>query len=183
MPLTAQMLGERIRQAISDAAMTQQQAAAVAQMDPTALCKALQGKRNFSTLEIGRICEALHLSPMELLSDGAPPADPCARDVARVRWMAELDALLTELGYPPRQDHAYPATLLDRAAEAWLAGHVSIRPIAGLIGADAEDLLAGLPLPRRPQRSPWIPDAQDGLPPRTYPSWRALEIRRRAGTS
>ena len=145
MTLTEAILGERVREAITVSGMTQQAVAEAAGMDATALSKALAGKRNFSTLEISRICETLNVSPLLLLDDGSPPPDPSAESAARVRWMAELNALLTDLGYPPSQEHRYPASLLDRAVEAWLAGKISIRPIAGLIGTDPDELLAGLP--------------------------------------
>jgi transcriptional regulator with XRE-family HTH domain len=145
--LTAELLGERVRAALADAGVTQQALADRIGMDPTALSKAIGGKRNFSTLEISLICEALAISPLLLLDGGEAPPDPAAENVARVRWMAELDVLLTSVGYPPSHEHRYPSTLLDRAVEAWLGGHISIRPIAGLIGADAEDLLDGLPQP------------------------------------
>jgi transcriptional regulator with XRE-family HTH domain len=135
----------RLRTAISDSDMTQDAVAKAAGMDPTALSKALTGKRGISSLEFARICETLDLSPMILLQDDFKPPVPHAEDIARVRRAAELDALLTRVGYPPQRDRHYPATLLDRAIEAWLSGHLSIRPIAGLIGADTDDLLAGLP--------------------------------------
>lgn len=147
--LTAEILGERVRAAIQDAGITQQALATRIGMDPTAMSRALAGKRNFSTLEISRICETLGISPLLILASGEPPPDPAAENAARVRWMAELDALLTDVGYPPSHQHRYPVTLLDRAVEAWLAGHISIRPIAGLIGADPDRLLDGIPRPGR----------------------------------
>ena len=145
MSLTAEILRDRIREAMRNAGIGQQELATRIDMDPTALSKTLAGKRNFSTLEIARISEALGVSSLVLLDSGGPPPGPAAGDIARVRWMAELDVLLTSVGYPPSRDHRYPATLLDRAVEAWLSGHISIRPIAGLTGTDPDDLLNGLP--------------------------------------
>jgi hypothetical protein len=110
-------------------------------MDATALSKALTGKRNFSTLEFALICDTLKVDPLAILSDGTPPRTAATEGAERVRQMARLDALLTEVGYPPNREHRYPVTLLDRAIEAWLAGHISIRPIAGLLGVDSDDLL------------------------------------------
>ena len=135
----------RLRCAVGDSDMTQEAIARAAGMDPTALSKALAGKRGIGSLKLARLCEVLHLSPMTLLDDGRKPPEPGAEDIARVHRAAELDVLLTRVGYPPRHDRRYPATLLDRAIEAWLAGHVSIRHIAGLINTAADDLLAGLP--------------------------------------
>jgi len=152
-PLTAEVLRERIRLAIESADGTQESAAKAMGIDPTALSKALAGKRNFSTLEIARFCEAYRIDPLALLGNGEPPQRPApAEDAERVKRAAELDRLLTAVGYPPSRDRRYPATLLDRAIEAWLAGHISIRPIAGLIGVNADELLEEV----QPVR-PWPP--------------------------
>lgn len=145
MALTAEELAGRIRRAIEYSEMTQEAVADAIGIDPSALSKALGGKRNFSTLEFARLCEVLRIPASSLLSDGEQPKPVTAEDAARVRHAAELDALLTEVGYPRGRDGRYPATLLDRAIEAWLAGQCSIRPIAGLIGMDADDLLAEIP--------------------------------------
>ena len=170
MTLTAELLGERVRDAIQRAGLTQCELAARIEMDATALSRALAGKRSFSSLEIGRISEALRISPLALLDSSEPPADPTAANVARVRWMAELDALLTSVGYPPSRDHHYPATLLDRAVEAWLAGHISIRPIAGLTGTSPDALLDAVqpftrPHPAQGQPQPPPPPPRQAAPP------------------
>ncbi len=141
MALTAETIASRIQHAIEAAGLTQQAVADAIEMDPTALCKALAGTRRFTSLEIARLCEALKVSPLALLDDGTPPPDPSEANAARVRWLADLSETLTRNGYPVRRDHRYPATLLDRAVEAWLAGHISIRPVAGIIGMDADTLL------------------------------------------
>lgn len=147
MSLTAEVLSERIRQAIQASGKTQEAVAKAIEIDPTAMSKGLAGERRWSTLETARLCEVLSISPLALLDDGEPPPDPRAGDLARVLWMADLNAVLTHAGYPPQRDHSYPATLRDRAMEAYLAGHISIRPLAGLIGVDADELLAKMPPP------------------------------------
>ena len=132
--------------------MTHDAVAKAVGIDPSALSKALSGKRNISSYEFALLCETLHLSPLVLLDDGAPPPNPAADDIARVCRSAELDHLLTEVGYPASRDRRYPATLLDRAIEAWLAGQISIRPIAGLIGVDGDELLDKVDKSRPPRR-------------------------------
>lgn len=151
MSLTAEDLAGRVRSAIESAGLTADAAARSAGMDPTALSRALNGKRGLSSLEVARLCEVLGADPLALLGDGGAPLPKSAGDAARVRQLARLDRLLTELGYPPSREHRYPATLLDRSVEAWLAGHISIRPVAGLIGVDSDDLLAEVEM-RLPSR-------------------------------
>jgi transcriptional regulator with XRE-family HTH domain len=145
--LTPAELGKRIRAAIHATGLTQHAVAAHAGLDPTAMSKALAGQRNFSTLEFARICETLGMSPLTLLSDGQPARDDITRTaVQRLRHVLELDQLLSELGLPARTDR-WPFTLLDRAIEAYIRGGISIRPIAGLLGVDSDDLLDDLKPP------------------------------------
>lgn len=142
MTLTPLDLGQRVRDAIQASGKTQQAVGDEAGIEATALSKALAGKRGFSSLEIARLCEVLRASPMDLLADDRPTVgERVVMDaVTRMRHLLELDKLLTEVGLPPHSDR-WPFTLFDRAMEAYINGHVSIRPIAGLLGMDADDLL------------------------------------------
>lgn len=153
MALTSEIIAQRVYAAIAVSGMTQEAVALSCGLDPTALSKALHGQRNFSSTDITRLCDVLHVDPSALLSDGTPPPDPVSEGIARIRQLANLDRLLTENGYPPNREHRYPATILDRAIEAWLAGHISIRPVAGIIGVDADDLLSEIEM-RRPWERP-----------------------------
>ena len=152
MPLSEEDLAQRVRAAIEASGMTHEAVARAIGIDPSALSKALSGRRNLSSMEFARLCGTLDLSPLVLLDTGEPPPDPAAEDMARVRRAAELDALLAGVGYPAARDRRYPATLLDRAIEAWLAGQISIRPIAGLIGIDSDDLMDEVDKSRPPRR-------------------------------
>ena len=62
----------------------------------------------------------------------------------------------------------------------WLAA-MAMLDRAGFDAIVAHRRIARLEAERRGHRSPWVPDAQDGLPPWTYPSWRKQEMERWEG--
>lgn len=119
MALTADTLAERILKVIEASGMTRRQLAEVIGIDPTALSKALSGKRNFKPLEIALISETLRVPVQHLLADeedGTEPASVAAKAqpygnpavetaLARVEQMLELDGLLSELGFPATPAH------------------------------------------------------------------------------
>jgi Zn-dependent peptidase ImmA (M78 family)/transcriptional regulator with XRE-family HTH domain len=123
MGLSREMLARRIRDALRAAGMSQQQLAMAAHIDPTALSKALAGRRDFKSLEVALIAEHLGISTDALLADegaAAPsgvtlaarmqtdtsPAVDAA--VARAQQMRELDSLLEEVGRPARIPPSFP---------------------------------------------------------------------------
>jgi Zn-dependent peptidase ImmA (M78 family) len=117
--LTADTLAERILKAIEASGMTRRELAEAIDMDPTALSKALSGKRNFKPLEIALISETLSVPVQQLLADdehGTEPASVAARAqpdsspaveqaLARVGQMLDLDELLSQLGLPATPAH------------------------------------------------------------------------------
>ncbi|NMO50325.1 ImmA/IrrE family metallo-endopeptidase [Actinoplanes sp. TBRC 11911] len=119
MPVTPDMLRSRIRSAMSVRGVSQQALARAIGLDATALSKALNGARNFKSLEVALIAEHLELSASDLLSDSpAPPVAVAARAqpdaspalqaaLARVNFLLELHRLLTDLGFD------WHATVLD----------------------------------------------------------------------
>ncbi len=114
MSLSREVLARRIREAIAEAGSTQQDLARATGMDPTALSKALAGRREFKSLEVALIAEQLGLSTQWLLADDDTEEGPhriAARAtlterrpvdqaVAVAEQINELDQLLTDLGYP-----------------------------------------------------------------------------------
>ena len=135
--LTAAELGARLRTAITAAGRTQQAVAAAAGMDAAAMSRALAGQRSVSALELALICDTLGVSPLMILAP-VPESGPAATD--RLLRLLELDALLASAGIPARSG-SWPVTLLDRAADAYIRGEISIRPLAGLLDADPDELL------------------------------------------
>jgi transcriptional regulator with XRE-family HTH domain len=127
--LTRDTLAQRVRDALRDKGMSQQQLAAAVDLDPTALSKALSGHRDLKSLEVALIAEHLGISTDLLLADdlaigpsmaearaaGVPAADADAVAAAtgRVLRMRELDRLLDELGHP-----GPPAPVLPRLPES-----------------------------------------------------------------
>src|SRR5262245_24732002 len=111
MPATPEMLRSRIRSAMNDRGLSQQALARAIGLDATALSKALNGTRNFKSLEVALIAEHLGLSASDLLADTPVPAVAVAARVqpdtspalkaglARVNFLLELHRLLTDLGF------------------------------------------------------------------------------------
>ena len=114
MALSTEELAARVQKAIKASGMTQQNLAEIIGVDPTALSRALAGKRNFKPLELALIAEKLRIPVQRLLAadddddlgeaglaaraqTGATPAVDEA--LARVQQMLELDELLCELGH------------------------------------------------------------------------------------
>ena len=56
--MTSERLGENLRRAVKASGLTQAEVAERCEMDPTALSKALAGKRRVSSLELALICTA-----------------------------------------------------------------------------------------------------------------------------
>lgn len=115
MALTADTLAQRIQAAIDAAHMPQNVLAAKIGIDPSALSRALSGRRNFKPLEVAIISETLGVPVQHLLRDerdevGAaaiaaraqPDASPAVGEaLARVERILDLDRLLSEVGFPP----------------------------------------------------------------------------------
>jgi Zn-dependent peptidase ImmA (M78 family)/transcriptional regulator with XRE-family HTH domain len=113
MPLTMDMLANRIREAMQASGTSQRALAAAVGLDPPTLSKALSGKRGFKPLELALISEKLGIPVQELLADQAegaeresvlarvqPDSSPVAeKALARVRQMLELNELLSDLGF------------------------------------------------------------------------------------
>jgi transcriptional regulator with XRE-family HTH domain len=112
--LSRDVLARRIRDSIAEAGVTQQDVAKATGMDPTALSKALAGRREFKSLEVALIAEQLGLSTQWLLADDDEAPSPralAARAALAERVavdealtiterIAELHELLDGLGYP-----------------------------------------------------------------------------------
>jgi len=69
--LTSEQVAANLRAAVKASGLTQQQVAERADMDPTALSKALSGKRRVSSLELALICTATGSDVLAIL--GADP--------------------------------------------------------------------------------------------------------------
>ncbi|QSB15152.1 ImmA/IrrE family metallo-endopeptidase [Natronosporangium hydrolyticum] len=127
MALSTERLSARIREAMRAAGLTQVELANAAEMDPTALNKALMGRRGLKSLEVALIAEALGQSTDALLADDdmavSPPAFAARLQVVAspavekaMAWaeqLREVDRLLNELGYPetsPLRLEVPPAT-------------------------------------------------------------------------
>ncbi|MFC3743966.1 XRE family transcriptional regulator [Paractinoplanes deccanensis] len=120
MPVSPEVLRDRIRSAMAADAMTQQALARAIGLDPTALSKALNGARNFKSLEIALIAEQLGVSVQHLLSESPTPAIAMAAraqpDVSpalqaalsRTSSLLELNNLLTDLGFRWRATRIEP---------------------------------------------------------------------------
>jgi Zn-dependent peptidase ImmA (M78 family)/transcriptional regulator with XRE-family HTH domain len=127
MPLSREVLAQRIKHALHQSNASQRELAAAVDMDPTALSRALAGQRAFKSVEVALIAEHLGVSTDVLLAhdnaevkplvsvaarvqadvDGAETA--VASAAARVEQMRELDVLLDDLGYPALPVPSLPA--------------------------------------------------------------------------
>jgi transcriptional regulator with XRE-family HTH domain len=111
MSVTRETLAERVSRALAEAGMTQVDLAAAIGISASALSRALSGQRNFKSLELGLIAQALRVSTEYLLADEEPPAalvaaraqpdvnPSLAPALARVEQFLDLDGLLVNLGY------------------------------------------------------------------------------------
>ncbi|WP_281356420.1 helix-turn-helix domain-containing protein [Acrocarpospora macrocephala] len=108
---TRETLAGRIRDAVARKGMTQQELAQRVNLDPTALSKALSGKRDFKSLELALIAEALDVRTQDLLANDPVPevtlaarrqtgANPVMESALRqVDEILDLNRLLSDLGY------------------------------------------------------------------------------------
>lgn len=69
MTLSKETLARRIREALDNSGLRQQDLAEAIGMDEEALSKALQAKRNLSSLEAARIAQTLHIPTNILFAD------------------------------------------------------------------------------------------------------------------
>ncbi|BBH64808.1 hypothetical protein ACTI_14930 [Actinoplanes sp. OR16] len=113
MAVTREILAERVRAAITAAGRTQLSLALEIGLDHTALSKALNGTRNFKSLEVALIAEHLGISMEDLLSESdastpapamaaraQPDVSPALREaLERSDRLLELHRLLTDLGF------------------------------------------------------------------------------------
>lgn len=105
------------------AGMSQQALAAAVDMDPTALSKALTGRRGFKSVEVALIAERLQVSTEVLLADDGAEVAPrpalaarapggvspvVAQAVSRAEQIRDVDALLNDLGYPELSTPSLP---------------------------------------------------------------------------
>src|SRR5580658_5752040 len=119
MTFTVDTLAERILTVVEKSGMTRRELAEAIGVDPTALSKALSGKRNFKPLEVALIAETLCVPVQYLLADdddvsapvfvaarAQPNSSPAVEAaMARTETMVELDKLLEELGLPAQPAH------------------------------------------------------------------------------
>ena len=123
MALSRDTLAQRIRDALHHAAVSQQDLAEAVDMDPTALSKALSGRRAFKSLEVALIAERLGISTDVLLADdgvevaGSPALAARVQSdtsravdaaVHRATAMRDLDVLLNDLGFPAAVEPSFP---------------------------------------------------------------------------
>lgn len=114
-PLSRETLARRVADAMRQAGVAQKDLAAAIEMDPTALNKALTGRRGFRAVELALLAEHLQMRTDTLLADeDADPTprptiaahaqagmSPAAKEaVARAEQIHEVDSLLDEAGYP-----------------------------------------------------------------------------------
>lgn len=111
---TREELAARVRQEIDRAGLTHAALARRIDMDPTALSKALNGARDFKSLEIASIAEEIRVPVHRLLSDApvTPPmiaarAQPGAsvaveQATSQVSSRLDLDELLDDAGFPSK---------------------------------------------------------------------------------
>jgi Zn-dependent peptidase ImmA (M78 family)/transcriptional regulator with XRE-family HTH domain len=155
MALTTDTLAERILTVVENSGMTRRELAEAIGIDPTALSKALSGKRNFKSLEIALIAETMGVPVQYLLADDdevSAPAFVAARAqpnsspavdaaMARTETMVELDKLLEELGLPAEpahREHRFPEEFRPYEQGEWLADRVRSQLGLGIADLAAE---------------------------------------------
>jgi Zn-dependent peptidase ImmA (M78 family)/transcriptional regulator with XRE-family HTH domain len=152
MALGLDTLARRIKEALHAAGTSQQELAAAIGMDPTALSKALAGRRGFKSLEVALIAESLGVSTDALLADDdadvplrpalaarvqgdASPVVDYA--IARAEQIRDVDALLDDLGRPALPLATLPA--LSAVADPVMQGEAlaaAVRQQAGIADGD-----------------------------------------------
>lgn len=124
MTLSEDTLAMRVRQSLSNAGMSQSDLATAIGMDPTALSKALSGKRSFRPLELAEIADELNVRIEELLADPShepprvamaarrqPNGSPAVNQaVKHTKMLLELEGLLNSAGYQPEPNKVFSST-------------------------------------------------------------------------
>jgi Zn-dependent peptidase ImmA (M78 family) len=154
MGLSRETLAARVRTAVAASGRNQREIAEAIDLDPTALSKAISGRRDFKSLEIALLAEELGLRTDDLLADeDAQPRQPTAiaartqiganpaveQAIRFAKELLDLDALLTELGRP-----SSPSKVAWPTANASLSPAVQGKTLAGALrkrlGLDRKDL-------------------------------------------
>jgi Zn-dependent peptidase ImmA (M78 family)/transcriptional regulator with XRE-family HTH domain len=144
-------LAARVRTAIAEAGVRQQEVAAAVGIGPSSLSRALSGQRDFKSLELALVAEFLGVSTEVLLSDAVqvpvpvslaarvqPGRSPAfAEAVARVDEIVGLDRLLAELGYASRSEVPLP---VPSASSSSREGEELASRVRRLLGMGDEDL-------------------------------------------
>ncbi len=166
MALTVDTLLERILTVVDESGMTRRELADAIGIDPTALSKALSGKRNFKPLEVALIADHLGVAVQYLLADedvveepasvaarAQPNASPAVEQaLSRATMMLDLDGLLAELGtpaLPAHRVHKFPRLesyeqgewLADRLRSDLSFGPLDLPAEVGTLAAWIEDKL------------------------------------------
>ena len=153
-------VGARIRRLREAAGIRAQDLASRADLDPTALSKVENGRRGVKSTELARIAAALRVSPLALLQDDSvlasfPVAERSAeRGTAdgaafdRLRWLAELNVVLSDAGIRTSPDLApIPSVVgLDWLEAAttlseWALAHLPLRGAGDRRLAEFADLI------------------------------------------
>lgn len=156
MPITREELAERVRALLAAHGMEHKELAQVLGIDPSGLSRALSGQREFKSVEIALIAEALGVR-VGVLLDESPSLDPDIHMAARrqpgqnpaveealdrVQTLVSVNALLPASDSPPQFNW-----LMKSSASPWLqgeqlAGQVRAQLTAkdGLLPADLSDL-------------------------------------------
>ncbi|WP_081809739.1 helix-turn-helix domain-containing protein [Amycolatopsis keratiniphila] len=158
MAATQQDVVARVRAAMTSAGMSQQRLAVAIDIDPSALSRALTCQRQFKSVEIALIAEALGVSVASLLatsSDAPEPMLVAARTqpdtdigtgiesvIARATELVETDGLLTELGFSIRAE-GY-SVKFDENAPPYVQGQQMADSLREQIEIGHEDLPANL---------------------------------------
>jgi Zn-dependent peptidase ImmA (M78 family)/transcriptional regulator with XRE-family HTH domain len=156
--LSQGQLAGRVQRAITDAGMKQNELADLIGVDKSALSRALNGQRQFKSLEIALIAEVLRIPVQQLLS-AEPDSDPAliaartqpnespaiGKAIRKAQDILELDDLLTELGYQNTSKvHDFLEVIEDDGLEPYREGELLADHIRSVVGLNNEDLPADL---------------------------------------
>lgn len=156
MALSRETLARRIRDALARSGTTQLELAGAIGIDPTALSKALAGRRAFKSLEVALIAEQLGVSTDVLLADDHADTQRqaiAARTRHRTRPVVDLaiaraddvrrvDILLSDLGHPGHHAPALPR--LPERPDVTRQGEALADAVRRRSGLGDDDLPAGL---------------------------------------
>ncbi|MFF8317813.1 helix-turn-helix domain-containing protein [Streptomyces bobili] len=151
MTLSVELLAQRVRESITAANLTQQDLAEVVGISPSALSRALAGKRNFKSLEIALISDHLGIPVEDLLESEAAGgsetkiaaraqegASPVIREaVYRADLLMKQDRLLSDIGVPS-QDSLMDVALPEGAP--YEQGEGLARALRDRMGLGVDDL-------------------------------------------